>query len=76
MPSERVVPQRLPEAEKINGMYYEPQSESVRLQYQSRGKIYELSMPLGEALKAEEWFIKVREHVGAQMRQRRASEST
>jgi hypothetical protein len=71
-----VVPQKLPEAEVINGMHYEPHTETVRLQYLSRGKLYELSMPLEEALKAEEWFIKVREQLGAHMRQLRNREPT
>ena len=49
-------------------MYYEPQTETVRVQYISRGKAYELSMPLEEALKSEEWFIKIREQLGGHMR--------
>jgi hypothetical protein len=57
----KMVPQRLPEAEEVHGMHYESDTETVRLQYLSGGKTYELSMPLEEALKAEEWFIKIRE---------------
>jgi hypothetical protein len=69
-----VVPERLPEAEEVDGMHYEPNTETVRLQYLSRGKLYELSMPLEEALKAEEWFIKIREQLGAHMRRLRDRE--
>ena len=69
-----MVPERLPEAEEVDGMYYESQTETVRLQYLSKGKTYELSMPLEEALKAEEWFIKIREQLGAHMRRLRDRE--
>jgi hypothetical protein len=71
-----VVPQKLPEAEEVNGMHYEPHTETVHLQYVSKGKTYELSMPLQEALKAEEWFIKVREQLGVHIRQSRRREPT
>ena len=59
----------LPYAEKVEGLYFNPNTGNVQIQYRSDNKIYEISMSLAEVLKMEEWFIKMRQQVGATMRQ-------
>lgn len=56
---------RLAEVETVTGIFYSPEDDSVRLQYVSDGMTYEISFPLREALRMEEYFIMVRRGISA-----------
>lgn len=69
MPSFR----RLPEALKVCGIYFNPTQMKAQMQYENNGVIYELSFPIEEIMKSEDWFIELRKHLGAAMNQRKAN---
>jgi len=64
---------KLAPVEKVRGLYFD--GERALLQYESGGKTYEVAFPLTEILKSEEWFIKLRRRIGAQVNLRWDSSS-
>ena len=56
-------PKTLPRADEISGMYLNPNSEMVEMQYKSDNDLYVVEIPLGEILKSENWFIQLRHHI-------------
>ncbi len=51
--------QKLPKVQQVLGMFFDGR-DLVRFQYQSQEGMYEIQLPLNEALKAEDWFIQLR----------------
>lgn len=55
---------QLPRATEIKGMYFNPQTEEVEINYTGFSGWYVLKVPVEEIFKVEEWFISIREHIG------------
>lgn len=64
---------QLPRATEIKGMYFNPNTDEVEINYVGVAGWYVLKVPVEEIFKAEEWFISIREHLGQSVRVRRAS---
>jgi hypothetical protein len=60
----QTIPERVPDVTEVTGAYFEPISSMVQLQYKSGDRLYEIRFPLEEVLRAEDWFIQIRKHVG------------
>jgi hypothetical protein len=62
---------KLPVVEAVQGLYFNPLTELVQLQFRSGEDLYEISFELPEIFKAEEWFIQLRQSLGTTMQERR-----
>ena len=65
------IPERVPDVTEVTGAYFEPMSSMVQLQYKSGDRLCEIRFPLEEILRAEDWFIKIRQHVGESTKSRK-----
>lgn len=63
--------QRAPDVLEVTGMYFDPQSDLVSLQYRSEEQVCEVRFPVAEILRAEDWFIQLRRRIAANRESRR-----
>jgi hypothetical protein len=61
--------ERLPDVSKVTGAVLGT-DEFVSLQYLSGSEHYEIRFPLEEILRAEDWFIAIREQVASEINKR------
>ncbi len=61
-------PKPLPRVDKVTGAYFNPQTNEVNLDFQSDGERYVISFTGQEIFQVEEWFIKIRQSIGIQMK--------
>lgn len=57
--------ERLAAVDSVEGLSYTPDGDMVHLQFRTGDITYDLPIPVMEALKVEEYFIKVRRHLGS-----------
>jgi hypothetical protein len=56
--------ERLPDVVTVSGIYYDPISFMAHLQFQTEGGGRELRFPVDQILRAEDWFIQLRQQIG------------
>ncbi len=62
---------QLPRATEIKGMYFNPKTDEVEINYVGVAGWYVLKVPVEEIFKTEEWFISIRENIGKSWRMRK-----
>ena len=56
--------QKLPDVISVSGVFFDPVTSMVQLQYESSGGPCELRIPLDQLLRSEDWFIQLRQKIG------------